>query len=80
MAYRPGWLVDLSHAILPIVMFMHGDFFVLQSGDVLTPVRENYQGVFIGNMGSSAEDVSKAIDNGNLDVVAFGGSSQANPD
>lgn len=59
---------------------MRGDFFQLQSGDIMTPIRAHYQGVLIGNMGYTADEASKAIAEGKLDAVAFGGSFLANPD
>jgi N-ethylmaleimide reductase len=59
---------------------MRGDFFQQQSGDVLTPVRANYHGTLIGNMGYTADEAEQAIAAGKLDAVAFGTSFLANPD
>lgn len=57
-----------------------GDFFQQQIGDVLTPIRENYQGVLISNMGYQAEEANAAIAAGAVDAVAFGTSFLANRD
>ena len=59
---------------------MRADFFGQQQGDVMTPVRDVYDGVLIGNMGYSAAEASAAIDAGLLDAVAFGTGFLANPD
>ncbi len=59
---------------------MRGDFFQAQTGDIMTPAREHFRGVLIGNMGYNAEEAAKAIDEGKLDAVAFGTSFLANPD
>jgi N-ethylmaleimide reductase len=59
---------------------MRADFYQQQTGDVLTPIRENYQGVLIGNMGYDAKEAEKAVATGKLDAVSFGVSFIANPD
>lgn len=59
---------------------MRSDFFGQQQGDVMTPARDNYSGVLIGNMGYTAEEAAAAIDGGLLDAVAFGVPFLANPD
>lgn len=59
---------------------MRSDFFQQQQGDVLTPIREHYQGVLISNMGYTAGEAAAAIADGKLDAVAFGTSFLANPD
>lgn len=59
---------------------MRGDFFQVQHGDVLTPAREHYKGVLVGNMGYTAEEAEQAIVKGMLDAVAFGTGFLANPD
>ena len=75
------WLAKrLNDFKLAYLHLMRGDFFGLQSGDVMTPVREVYQGVLIGNMGYSPEEAAQAIDENKLDAVAFGTSFLANPD
>ena len=52
---------------------MRADFFGQQQGDVMTPVREVYDGVLIGNMGYSAAEASAAIDAGLLDATSPSG-------
>lgn len=51
---------------------MRGDFAGQQQGDVLTPIRAEYKGVLIGNMGYSGEEATAAVRDGKLDAVAFG--------
>lgn len=59
---------------------MRADFFGVQKADVLTPAREKYKGVLIGNMGYTADEAEAAIVSGKLDAVAFGTAFLANPD
>jgi N-ethylmaleimide reductase len=59
---------------------MRADFLGQQSGDVMTPAREAFDGVLIGNMGYDAEEADAAITAGKLDAVAFGKPFIANPD
>jgi N-ethylmaleimide reductase len=59
---------------------MRGDFFQAQTGDIMTPAREHFKGVLIGNMGYNADEAAQAIEAGQLDAVAFGTSFLANPD
>jgi len=70
-------LNDFNLAYLHV---MRADFFQAQKGDVMTPAREHYKGVLVGNMGYSAEEAEQAIADGKLDAVAFGTSFLANPD
>ncbi|MDP2787735.1 MAG: alkene reductase [Pseudomonadota bacterium] len=72
-----GRLNDFDLAYLHV---MRSDFFQQQSGDVMTPVRANYKGVLVGNMGYTADEAEQAIADGKLDAVAFGASFLANPD
>jgi N-ethylmaleimide reductase len=75
------WLARrLNDFGLAYLHLMRGDFFQQQKGDVVTPVRENYQGVLIGNMGYTADEAQQAIAAGKLDAVAFGNGFLANPD
>jgi len=59
---------------------MRGDFFQAQKGDVMTPAREHFKGVLIGNMGYAADEAETSIGAGQLDAVAFGVPFLANPD
>ncbi len=75
------WLATrLNDFDLAYLHVMRSDFFQQQSGDVLTPVRANYHGTLIGNMGYSADEAAQTIAAGKLDAVAFGTSFLANPD
>lgn len=76
-----AWLGKrLSNYKLAYWHVMRADFFGQQQGDVMTPARDSYTGVLIGNMGYSAEEAATAIAAGRLDAVAFGVPFLANPD
>ncbi|NJD24185.1 MAG: alkene reductase [Betaproteobacteria bacterium] len=76
-----SWLGKrLNDYRLAYLHVMRGDFFGLQKGDVMTPVREAYDGVLVGNMGYDGAEAGAAIDKGLLDAVAFGTAFLANPD
>ena len=75
------WLARrLNDFDLAYLHLMRGDFFQQQQGDVVTPVREYYKGMLIGNMGYTADEAQSAIAAGKLDAVAFGTGFLANPD
>ena len=75
------WLAKkLNEFNIAYLHVMRGDFFQQQKGDVLTPIRENFKGVVISNMGYSAEEAAAAVAAGKVDAVAFGTSFLANPD
>lgn len=75
------WLATrLNEFNLAYLHVMRGDFFGKQNGDVLTPIRANYRGTLIGNMGYSIDEAEEAIRDGKLDAVAFGMAFLANPD
>ena len=75
------WLAKrLNDFNLAYLHVMRGDFFQAQQGDVLTPAREHYRGVLVGNMGYSADEAAESIVAGKLDAVAFGAPFLANPD
>lgn len=75
------WLAKrLNELDLAYLHLMRGDFFGQQHGDVMTPVREHYNGVLIGNMGYTPDEAASAIASGQLDAVAFGTAFLANPD
>jgi N-ethylmaleimide reductase len=76
-----AWLADkLNDFELAYLHLMRGDFFQQQTGDVMTPARENFQGVLIGNMGYTAAEAETAIKEDKLDAVTFGVGFLANPD
>ncbi len=76
-----SWLATrLNDFKLAYLHLMRGDFFGQQQGDVVTPVRERYQGVLVANMGYTAEEAEAAIAAGKVDAVAFGTAFLANPD
>lgn len=76
-----SWLATkLNDCNLAYLHVMRSDSAQQQHGDILTPIRANYRGVLIGNMGYTAEEATAAIDAGQFDAVAFGSSFLANPD
>ena len=75
------WLARrLNDFPLAYLHVMRGDFLGQQHGDVLTPAREQFQGVLVTNMGYSAAEATEAIAAGAVDAVAFGTAFLANPD
>jgi N-ethylmaleimide reductase len=75
------WLAKrLNDLNLAYLHLMRADFLGQQHGDVVTPVREHYRGVLIGNMGYSPQEAVAAIEDKKIDAVAFGTSFLANPD
>jgi N-ethylmaleimide reductase len=76
-----GWLADRLNACnLAYLHVIRGDLLGEQQGDVLTPIRQAYSGVLIGNGGYAAAEAEQAIASGHLDAVAFGTPFLANPD
>jgi N-ethylmaleimide reductase len=59
---------------------MRSDFLGEQTGDVMSPARQYFEGVLVGNMGYTASEAEQALSTGQLDAVAFGSSFLANPD
>ena len=75
------WLAGrLNDCKLAYLHAMRGDFFGLQKGDVMTPLRANYRGVLVANMGYTPAEADAAIAEGKVDAVAFGTGFLANPD
>lgn len=75
------WLAsEVNRFDLAYLHLMRGDFFGVQQGDVMTPVRAAYRGVLIGNMGYRPEEAAEAVRSGKVDAVAFGVAFLANPD
>jgi N-ethylmaleimide reductase len=71
---------QLNPLKLAYLHVMRADFFGLQQGDVMTPLRAAYKGNVVGNMGYTGAEAEAAITEGKLDAVAFGTSFLANPD
>jgi N-ethylmaleimide reductase len=75
------WLAKkLNEFNLAYLHVMRSDLFQVQKGDVLTPIRAQYKGVLISNIGYTPEEAHEAIANGSVDAVAFGTAFLANPD
>ena len=76
-----AWLARrLNEFRLAYLHLMRGDFLGQQKGEVLAPVRQNYDGVLVANMGYSAAEAEADIASGAIDAVAFGTAFLANPD
>jgi N-ethylmaleimide reductase len=76
-----SWLAEQLNAFkLSYLHVMRADFFQVQEGDVMRPIRAAYKGNLVGNMGYTAAEAEVAIVEGQLDAVAFGTSFLANPD
>lgn len=75
------WLAtELNRFNLGYLHVMRSDFFAQQSGNVMTPIREVYKGILIGNMGYTPDEAAEAIKEKKVDAVAFGANFIANPD
>lgn len=75
------WLAKrLNDYKLAYLHVMRGDFFQQQEGDILTPIREHYDGIIISNMGYTKDEGNEAIASGKVDAIAFGVPFLANPD
>ena len=59
---------------------MRADLLGEFSADVVTPAREAYQGVLMGNMGFAPADAEESVSSGTFDAIAFGRSYISNPD
>ncbi|MCX7166146.1 MAG: alkene reductase [Rhodocyclales bacterium] len=76
-----SWLAGrLNDFKLAYLHAMRSDFFGQQKGDVMTPIRANYKGVLVANMGYTPAEAAEAVAAGKVDAVAFGTSFLANPD
>ena len=65
---------------LAYVHLMRADFLGKQTGDVVKPFREYYQGSLILNMGYSPEEAADTVEQHSADAIAFGSAYIANPD
>lgn len=71
---------QLNKRDLAFLHLMRADFLGEQEDDVVTPIRKAYQGTLVTNMGYTAEEADREIEEGKIDAVAFGTSYLANPD
>lgn len=75
------WLAKrLDECGLAYLHLMRADFLGQQHGDVVTPVRGNFRGRLLLNMGFTPEEATAAISKNQADAVAFGTPFLANPD
>ena len=70
----------LSELQVGYLHLMRADFFGVQKGDVVTPVRKAFRGVLVGNMGYTPDEAQAAVQGGTVDAIAFGTPFLANPD
>ncbi|HAZ61712.1 MAG TPA: alkene reductase [Gammaproteobacteria bacterium] len=70
----------LSERGIAFLDFMRGDILGIQKGDVLSPARECFEGVLVGNVGYTAAEADAAIAAGLIDAVALGRPFISNPD
>jgi N-ethylmaleimide reductase len=71
---------QLNQRKIAYLHLMRADFLGLQSGDVVTPAREGFKGVLVGNMGYTPSEAHEAVGKKILDAVAFGHHYVSNPD
>ncbi len=71
---------QLNQRKIAYLHLMRSDFLGLQNADVISPAREGFQGVLIGNMGYTPSEAHQAIENKVLDAVCFGHHYVSNPD
>ncbi len=75
------WLAKrLGECGLAYLHLMRADLLGQQHADVAAPVRENFPGPLILNMGFSPEEAAAVVAEGKADAVAFGTAFLANPD
>lgn len=75
------WLARrLDDTGLAYLHLMRADLLGEQHGDVVTPVRANFHGPLILNMGFSPVEAAAAVLEGKADAIAFGTPFLANPD
>ena len=75
------WLAtELNRYKLAYLHVMRADFLQQQSGDILTPIREAWNGVLISNMGYTPDEAAYAVASGSVEAIAFGTPFLANPD
>jgi N-ethylmaleimide reductase len=71
---------ELNKRKIAYLHLMRADFLGLQTGNVVTPAREGFQGVLVGNMGYSPQEAHEAIGTKLMDAIAFGHHYVSNPD
>lgn len=75
------WLAKrLGECGLAYLHLMRADLLGEKHADIVSPVRENFPGPLILNMGFTPDEAVAAVANGQADAVAFGRPFIANPD
>lgn len=76
-----AWLAQrLNPMGLAYLHLIRGDVLGNLQGDVLTPMRREYEGVLIVNLHYTPDEAEAAVASGQSDAVAFGTAYIANPD
>ncbi len=71
---------ELNKRGIGYLHLMRADSYGVQKADVVTPAREAFKGVLMGNMGYTKDDSEAALASGQLQAVAFGHQYVSNPD
>jgi N-ethylmaleimide reductase len=71
---------QLNERKIGYLHLMRSDFAGLQKQDVLSPAREGFRGILLGNMGYTPLEGHEAIEKNLIDAVAFGHHFISNPD
>jgi N-ethylmaleimide reductase len=76
-----AWLARrLDPCGLAYLHVMRGDILGQNHGDIVTPIRENFRGPLVLNMGFTPEEAAETVSSGLADAIAFGTPFLANPD
>lgn len=76
-----AWLARrLDPCGLAYLHVMRGDILGQNHGDIVTPIRENFRGPLVLNMGFTPAEAAETVSSGLADAIAFGTPFLANPD
>lgn len=76
-----AWLAKrLDPCGLAYLHLMRGDILGPHHADVVTPIRQNFHGPLVLNLGFTPEEAAKTLAAGQADAIAFGTPFLANPD
>ena len=71
---------ELDRRGIGYLHLMRGDFFGVQTGDVVTPARAAFTGALVGNMGYAPAEAAQAVADGTRAAGAVGHHYISNPD
>jgi len=76
-----AWLARrLDSCGLAYLHVMRGDILGQNHGDIVTPIRENFRGPLVLNLGFTPSEAAETVSSGLADAIAFGTPFLANPD